>query len=166
MGLSPAPDTTHGSDGNWWLNLSQDVHVSGILPFVKSDPATTVKNGYYFISKAPAEESGNDSFMLFVDTVPDVSRMTIVLFLKEIGYEARTLAIYDDLGSHRRHHLIEVIGYISTDKEKAFSASLSDIAEGKIYNSRIIGRYPSPLDIAPITENKASEDASVLIAPF
>lgn len=165
IGIVPAPDTTHGSDGNWWLNLSQDVHVSGILPFVKSDPATTVKNGYYFISKAPAEESGNDSFMLFVDTVPDVSRMTIVLFLKEIGYEARTLAIYDDLGSVHRHHLIEVVGYVSTEQEKSFSTRLSEIAEGKIYTSRIIGRYPSPLDIAPI-ETKSPEEASVLVAPF
>ena len=147
IGIVPAPNLSVGVEANWWLNLSSNTYISGVLPFVKNDPANKLQGNYYFLSKVYAEETGDDIFMLHVNTIPEVSRMSLVSYLNILGYDAQSLAISDDLNNGTRQHLIEVKGYISDDKSDSFQRAFSDAADGKILASHIIGQYPAPYEL-------------------
>ena len=164
IGIVPAPDLVSGQDARWWQNLSSNISVSGALPFVLSDPAATVKGNYFFVTQVPSEETGDDLFLLNVTTIPEVSRMTIVTYLKEMGYDAKSLSIQDDLDIGSRKHLLEVHGYISEDMFEEFNKRFVQISEEKVISSQIIGQFPARYDLDPQEEEVAVPQP--LIAPF
>lgn len=165
IGIVPTPDIVSGQDARWWQNLSSNMSVSGALPFVLSDPASTVKGNYFFVTQVPSEETGDDLFLLNVTTIPDVSRMTIVTYLKQMGYDAKSLSIQDDLDIGSRKHLLEVVGYISSDMFAEFNKKFIEISEDKVLSSQLIGQFPAPYDLKEDEEEEQSINQP-LVAPF
>ncbi|MEM6603582.1 MAG: chorismate mutase [Pseudomonadota bacterium] len=170
IGILPSPDIANGNDANWWLNIAGETSISGVLPFVKSDPANKVYGTYYFLSQIAPEPTGEDIFVLNVSTVPEISRMTVVMFLRDMGYEARSLSISDDLDAGTRMHLIEVDGYVATEMINEFNTQFAKVSEGKVLSSRILGQFPAPYDLAPPVEEEdednVQETTKTLVAPF
>lgn len=166
IGIVPTPDIVSGQDARWWQNLSSKMSVSGALPFVLSDPALTVKGNYFFVTQVPSEETGDDLFLLNVTTIPEVSRMTIVMYLKDLGYEAKSLSIQDDLDIGSRKHLLEVGGYISQNMFDEFNKRFIEISEEKVLSSQIIGQFPAHYDLNPKDQEEDVKPKKPLVAPF
>lgn len=170
VGIVPMPETTIGNEGNWWLNLAMGMNVSGVLPFVLDDPALTVKNQYYMISKSQSDDTKDDIFMLKVNTVQEVSRMSIVIYLKNIGYEAKSVAIHDNLEEGMRQHLLEVEGYIASDMVNEFKNKFIEISDNRVLSVQMVGQFPAPYYLNPKKKDTSIKEAmvanSTITAPF
>ena len=133
-------------DTCWWYAMAQQYKMSlsvfACLPFVEAEPYAPVRP-VYAVGRFPAEETGDDISLLFMQTDGTLSLSTLDLILKTAGLETLTVCDTFTPDLSCKAYLFEVKGFVTKDDGRLGNVAKKE-AE-KIQMLRVIGSFPVPL---------------------
>lgn len=142
IGVLPWPD--HDAPAPWWPHMAtSDMSASIVtaLPFFESAVGHFENRRLMVVATYPAEESGDDTSYVVVQTDPELSRTRLSGLLQRNGLAGHVIATSgrdDDF-----QQLLELDGFISRDDERI--VALEQQSEGLIHRAIPIGAAARPL---------------------
>lgn len=142
IGVLPWPD--HDAPAPWWPHMAtSDMSASIVtaLPFFESAAGHFENRRLMVVATYPAEESGDDTSYVVVQTDPELSRTRLSGLLQRNGLAGHVIATSgrdDDF-----QQLLELDGFISRDDERI--VALEQQSEGLIHRAIPIGAAARPL---------------------
>ncbi|MGV8997395.1 MAG: chorismate mutase [Parvibaculaceae bacterium] len=143
VAILPEPGNYAGAD--WWpaLALGGDngARVVARLPFLDvGDDAETPKA--FVVTQATYDETGDDTSLIVVSSLGEVSEAAIAARVKAVGFDAtRVSVVQTHEGGATRHNLFAVKSYVKAD-DKRLAALVS---EGPAERAVLIGGYANPV---------------------
>jgi hypothetical protein len=133
----------------WWPDLTQHTDdwpkIFARIPFVEpARPARDAASGIA-IGKVAPEATGDDLSFIAIEAEENTSMHKLQSAFSQAGLQAQWVDVLTHT-SGRRHHLIELKGFITPDHDayQRFAISLG----GSLLNSVFIGAYATPITLA------------------
>ncbi|MDF1720369.1 MAG: chorismate mutase [Minwuia sp.] len=142
IGVLPWPD--HDAPTPWWPHMAtSDVSANIVtaLPFFESAVGHFENRRLMVVATYPAEESGDDTSYIVVQTDPELSRTRLSGLLDRHGLSGHVIATSGRENDFQQ--LLEMDGFISRDDERI--AALEQQSEGLIHRAIPIGAAARPV---------------------
>ena len=142
IGVLPWPD--HDVPSPWWPHMAtSDLSASVVtaMPFFESASGHFEDRKLMVVATYPAEESGNDSSYVVVQTDPELSRTRLGGLLDRHGLSGHVIATSGREDDFKQ--LLEIEGFVSRDDPRI--AALEQQSEGQIHRAIPIGSAARPV---------------------
>ncbi len=128
----------------WWVGFSADtaesLRIVAKLPFLRNKEDKDCEEAYV-VALSPTDQSGSDVSLINVETHKDISASTVVENLEKIGFNGVKAVLVANVDDETKFCLVEVNGYITSDKSCFQSAE-----EVEIFKTvTIVGTYAKPI---------------------
>ncbi len=147
VGVLPLPESAEDAAA-WWSQLAPAGHdgprVIAKLPFVVGDESGPAYPMGYAISAIEQEETGDDTTLLLLDTMAELSLAKLQTFLKQAGLEGQVIAVgRAPSGSTGRQVLLEIAGFLAKDDPRL--AALGSAGGDGLLRAAPVGGFANPI---------------------
>ena len=149
-GVVPLPESAENVSP-WWAQLAAageaGPRIIAKLPLVLNDGGRFDYPAAYAIGSIEQKPTGDDTSVLFLETLQELSRARLQMLLKQVGIEAQIVAAGQEAArSATRELLVETTGFVAPADPRV--SALLENGGDAILRATVVGGYANPLDYA------------------
>jgi len=147
-GVVPLPESAENVSP-WWAPLAAvgeaGPRIIAKLPLVLNDGGRFEYPAAYAIGSIAQEPTGDDTSVLFLETLQELSRARLQTLLRQVGIETHIVAAgQESARSATRELLVETKGFVAPADARV--AGLLENGGEAILRATVVGGYANPLD--------------------